>query len=54
MALKENGNSNLALIVWLHSINCISLTKFLEQQDKRLILNPVPDLSTQLKLNRSG
>lgn len=46
--------SNLASIVRLHLMNYTSLTKFLEQPDKCRILNPVPDLSIQLKLNLSG
>lgn len=46
--------SNLASIVRLHLMNYTSLRKFLEQPDKCRILNPVPDLSTQLKLNLSG
>ena len=46
--------SNLASIVRLHLMNYTSLRKFLEQPDKCRILNPVPDLSTQFKLNLSG
>mgnify|MGYP000846781728 CR=1 FL=1 len=46
--------SNLASIVRLHLMNYASLRKFLEQPDKCRVLNPVPDLSPQLKLNLSG
>lgn len=46
--------SNLASIVRLHLMNYTSLRKFLEQPDQCRILNPVPNFTTQLKLNLSG
>ena len=46
--------SNLASIVRLHLMNYTNLIKFLEHPDKCKVINPVPAIHPQLKLNFSG